>query len=441
MTELGIVTNRLGFVGIIALAACTGAPPPLECFDDEDCPPSNVCQQLTCVPGVQHQTGDAAQACPDADCGVDGSEPTPDAGARDAGFTALEVGVPDGDAGETTPLGRHNIVFVTSTGYPPGALGGLEGADAICRRHAEQEELPRPETYVALLSDRKRSARSKLAGSRGWVRTDGLAFADRLSDLISGRIWHPAALDERGMAPDVPMVPTGSSSELRLRGDASTCESWTSTTAGNVSPVGDSRDGAGFWLNDQTGPRGCDEPLALFCFGTGQTAPVAPPELPPDARIAFSTTERIGSGGGLASLDALCQRQADEAGLTGRTFVALTAPGPGLNVLSRFELEDGPWYRPDGVKVADGLLNLSNESLLAPVNTDAEGIYAFNRSILAGAFGTASAALHCGSWTSTLGQTRIGQSGSSTRFFRGNFTPCTSEFNLLCFEVASSTGT
>ncbi len=282
MTELGIVTNRLGLVGIIAIAACTSAPPPLECFDDEDCPPSNVCQQLTCVPGVQHQTGDAGQACPDAGCGVDGGEPTPDAGAPDAGFTTPDIGVVDHDAGE---------------------------------------------------------------------------------------------------------------------------------------------------------------PLALFCFGTGQTAPVAPPELPADARIAFSTTERIRSGGGLASLDALCQRQADEAGLMGRTFVALTAPGPGLNVLSRFELDDGPWYRPDGVKVADGLLNLASEPLLAPVNTDAAGVYAFNRSILAGAFGTASAALHCGSWTSTLGQTRIGQSGSSTRFFRGIFAPCTSELHLLCFEVASNTGT
>src|SRR5690606_37464596 len=86
------------------------------------------------------------------------------------------------------PTEKHNVVFVTSTQQAAGSLGGLEGADALCRARAEAGGLPRPESYVAWLSDDTVSAIDRLSGSRGWVRPDGRPFVDTLADLESGII-------------------------------------------------------------------------------------------------------------------------------------------------------------------------------------------------------------------------------------------------------------
>jgi len=75
-----------------------------------------------------------------------------------------------------------NFVFATSTSYPAD-FGGLAGADAICNQHAGDAGLPG--TYVAWLSTTTVDARDRLAGARGFVRPDGLPFADTVDDALT----------------------------------------------------------------------------------------------------------------------------------------------------------------------------------------------------------------------------------------------------------------
>lgn len=416
------------------VSACAGPPQKIDCIVDEDCGPDHVCRQFACV-APSGSVLDAAGCC-DADTGP--VEVPRDVGVQDAdvGLDGGTVGL-DGGTGLEALFERHNIVFVTSRGYQPGALGGLEAADAICRSHADAAGLPRPNSYVALLSDGQTSAISRLITSRGWIRVDGLPFADRPQDISAGKIWYPVALSEVGLEPAVPLVASGTNGDLSSRGGS--CQAWTSTSAGQVIPVGDSRDGTRFWLDYFEASLGerwtCDDFLGIYCFGTGMVEPLPPPQLPVGAKLAFQTMQTIASGGGIESFDALCQAEADDADLVGRTFISLTAPSTGRNVLSRLSTDDGPWYRRDGVKVAHDIRKIASDALIAPVNLDAQGENYQHRRILAGTIGTRNDALSCGNWMSSLGQTRIGKSGSSTRFFVGEFVPCSSSAHLLCFEV------
>src|SRR4051812_9068951 len=80
----------------------------------------------------------------------------------------------DGPSG-TTPdglAGPHlNVAFVTS-GVFSGNLGGVAGADAACTAAAQAGN--RSGTFVAFVSSTGENAIARLAGSRGWMRTDGV---------------------------------------------------------------------------------------------------------------------------------------------------------------------------------------------------------------------------------------------------------------------------
>ena len=86
----------------------------------------------------------------------------------------------NGDGGPSV-----NIAFVTSTSVQISTLGGHLGADALCAQRAEAGGLP-SNTYVAWLSTSTVDAKTRLAGARGWVRPDGLPFADTLESPRGG---------------------------------------------------------------------------------------------------------------------------------------------------------------------------------------------------------------------------------------------------------------
>src|SRR5262249_21678466 len=129
-------------------------------------------------------------------------------------------------------------------------LGGLAGADGLCATRAMAASLPG--TYRAWLSTSTVNAKDRLAGARGWVRTDGLPFADTIADIVSGKILYPIRLDERGA--DLPtalgqvFVATGTDPDGTLSTtQVGTCDDFT-TVNGSVA-VGDAAGGTAAWTS------------------------------------------------------------------------------------------------------------------------------------------------------------------------------------------------
>src|SRR5262249_45493760 len=75
----------------------------------------------------------------------------------------------------------HDLVFVTSAPLPSTA-SGLTGADQHCADRAAAGLLSG--TYVSLVSDGTTSVVSRLGAARGFIRLDGLAVADTVSQLV-----------------------------------------------------------------------------------------------------------------------------------------------------------------------------------------------------------------------------------------------------------------
>ena len=97
---------------------------------------------------------------------------------------------------------RH--VFATSQAFVAGALGGLSGADDICRRLAVSAGLS--SAYAAWLSDDTGSPVSRFPEDAGpYVLVDGTVdgtiVANNWTDLTSGKLRHPIDLNEMGGPP------------------------------------------------------------------------------------------------------------------------------------------------------------------------------------------------------------------------------------------------
>ncbi len=308
--------------------------------------------------GAEQDAGPGMDAG-DVDGGLDAGDEdasTPDAGAPDAGPS---------DAGPG-PLDIYNVVFVTSSAHSAGELGNLASADAICETRATEAGLPDPASYVAFLSITGASAITRLAGSRGWVRPDGLPVMDEPADLQAGEMFYPIAVTETGAQPTVTTVATGTRSDLSV---GATCGDYT-TLAGNVT-AGNAYDGTRYFTDRRFGfapfepATACNEPAAIYCFGTGRDVALAPPPPPPGAGGAHVSSAMPAVGPtGIAAMDAAC----------GAGYVAFLPDGANA-ALDRLGGFAGPWVRPDGVVVAENITQLAGERLLAPPLQTAIGLY------------------------------------------------------------------
>jgi hypothetical protein len=285
-----------------------------------------------------------------------------DRSATDAGADAgLDHSFGDGP--------RPNFIFVTSERFnttfrPP------EVADTKCNQAARAAGLPGD--FRAWLSTSSRDARDKLEGARGWIRTDGAPFADTVDDVVSGRIFNPPLLDERGHpVPTGPedLVATGTDYQGLNFADAN-CHDWqhdiASQAAGGYADATTDR-----WTYADL--EACGYPMRLYCFGVDQTFTVKPP--PATGRRAFLSDTGFLPEGGIAAADAHCAREAAEAGLSG-TFLALL-PAGGISAGARFSAAGSAvWYRLDGVPInAHGSHLFSGAPLLTPLNVTSKGRY------------------------------------------------------------------
>lgn len=162
--------------------------------------------------------------------------------------------------------------------------------------------------------------------------------------------------------------------------------------------------------------------LAFTGIVSSATTLAQPPSGPPSF---FITSVGSGDGadlGGLAGADAICQSQADAAGFE-RTFHAYLSTQGANAVNARDRIGEGPWFNPDGYRVAANVddLHSVNHRITAGTGLTANGDqipgngFAPNRhDILTGsqADGTAYPAgedMTCNNWTSNdNGKARVG---------------------------------
>ncbi|BDG08565.1 hypothetical protein AMPC_16780 [Anaeromyxobacter paludicola] len=286
-----------------------------------------------------------------------------------------------------------NYVFATSTDFLPNDVS-LTRADAECAARATAAGLPG--TYVAWMSTSTVAARDRLGSSQGWVRLDGLPFADSVASIIAGQQKYPVLFDENQRPLARPDVLTGTNMDGTLAAGYN-CGDWSNTTD-NVIMGKVTTGGRSF---SQEAYTACSSGLRyhVYCFGTDVTATLPPST--PQGRIAFvSNSELQGNASGLPEFDLLCEEEAIAAGLTG-SYKALVATST-ASAISRFDLTGAPWVRPDGVQVAATPSDLASGNLLAPLNLWADGSYrqpfrAWSGSAIPAAIG--SIATTCSDWT------------------------------------------
>ncbi len=391
----------------------------------------------TCVPLGGTSTSSMTSSAQSTSGGTDTTSMT---GGADSSSTTSTVAstssttIADTSSSETISetstggTGQPNLVFVTSNSVPVGSLGGIAGADAMCAARARDAGLPG--TYVAWLSDSDTNAVDRLAGARGWLRVDGLVFADRVEDIVEGNIFNPIYVDESGSPVDSNVV-TGTEPD----GTAApqTCADWTDESSAESFRRGESHHVHPDWTSRSNIV--CSQNARVYCFGIDENTPVPPPASQ-TGRIAFATAQVIASEGGLQAFDDACAEEAAGAGLPG-TYLAAVATSMS-SVALRFELGGEPWVNTLGqVVIADPAdLDAGLPVLGAAIRWDAEGNPAVDRvwtgAPTTGALGTQT----CGDWSPQPGGRAavIGAPTSIVEWFADGLDLCSLDFGVYCLQ-------
>ncbi len=355
------------------------------CTPGGGCDPGLSCEAMVCI-------GPGGSSGSSGTIGSDGSG------------TSTTVGPgtdSSSDGGSSTGAdGGPNLVFVTSTLHTGGSLGGVEGADAICQGRAEAAGLAG--SYRAWLSVLGNDARDRLAGARGWLRTDGKPFARDLQQVLAGEFFFPPVTDESGNEVPVPdYVWTGTTADgVAYDVDGtSLCSGWTEDLAEGFSGIGGLGAGAGWWTDYAFQP--CTATARLLCFGVDADSDITVETT--EGRRAFVSAQWLPATAGRDAADAACASEAGGAGLAG-TFLALVA-NTGESPGARMNTGGAPWVRADGMPIFhDG--DPLGLTMATPVMFDATGATTPLAISWAGSYGVgelATDADNCTNWTSASG--------------------------------------
>lgn len=168
------------------------------------------------------------------------------------------------DCSATPPQGK--IVFVTSAKYT-GNLGGVSGANNICRVHAKNAGLGG--TFKAWISDRNSSPIKTFTHSNiPYILTDGTQIAANWQGLIDESLDVKIDVDEnRRKVLNNPGIWTGTkengSMENARRGSPN-CSDWTDASGGVQGWHGCTSTNASGWST--CGTNWCNQTYALYCF-------------------------------------------------------------------------------------------------------------------------------------------------------------------------------
>ena len=282
---------RLGFALALSLALMEGCsdPTPAPCVDDEDCNDGDACTIDYCFGAVvsmrycKHDVINCRTTLPapyDSECAraeyeVCDPEAPEDQVCGDIrymnggeycddGFLCL-FGWRQCVSGECVCAlndCRDYEIFVTET-VQDAALGGIEGADALCASQAAAAGLKGD--FAAWLSTSTTAVAERvLHSSCNYTLVDSTWVAYDWEDLTDGDIWVPINLDANGVIQDGDVwtgtEPDGSSYE---GGD---CSGFTSASSELVSLAGSTESNDASWTAEQT--QACSTPLRLYCVQT-----------------------------------------------------------------------------------------------------------------------------------------------------------------------------
>jgi len=326
-----------------------------------------------------------------------------------------------------------NVVFVTSTTHS-GNLGGVSGADAICQARAAAAGLAG--TFVAYLTSGSTGAYQRVSGGAGWVRTDGRPVTSDHTSMLNGFMYHPIRLDEFGNDIGAQPVMTGGSGDgLDWSND---CNGWSSNSALESRYLGYS-DAVGDDAFSSAAEMGCGGLARIYCFQSDRYAYVTA-EPVETYRLAFRSSTTVAADAGLVAADALCQSDADAAGLSG-SFRALLATD-GASAASRFDSTGAPWARRDGTALAStasGLLSDAfwDSAVIETAAASQTSLFGYNIWTGAASLTTAgTAATTCNNWSSTAGTSTSGRL-SRTRvvsLLTDATSSCSVARHVLCLE-------
>lgn len=326
-----------------------------------------------------------------------------------------------------------NRVFVTSSTYGVAQLGGNgANADGLCQTAASNAGFPSPSGYKAWLSTSAQSALSKLGSARGWVRVDGLPFADTLADVTGSRVQYPPVIDETGKLNLRPAW-TGTTASGTLA--SSNCSDWSVSMGTGYGVSGDSYGGNGKWTYAVSQP--CNNTTGLLCFGTASTAGASVTvNIAGTPRRAFTSFGTMMGGGGIASADAACAHDAMMAGLPGSFIAYLETQAPGGGLM-RFDTTLGPWALPDGRLLSLTAPTFRRDAILVPVERYADGSavnpYSATGPLLdwVGAPPQGGNSNSCSDWTSTAGNGEVAPANELPTPYSD---PCSNTAHLLCMQ-------
>jgi len=330
----------------------------------------------------------------------------------------------DADRGLTVSFASSsnvpNLVFRTQQSFTLAQLGAdAANADALCRAAASDAGLPHPNDFIALIARGTTSLSQLLAGSRGWVRVDGLPFAD---DLAGADTLYPPAVTDEGII-DHNAAWTGYRSDGQV-GD--TCGGWVDSN-GMVdigSPIGSSQ----WWLHITT-DRYCGLDHPLYCAQRRSDQPLVYRlgASGPSPRAAFVSVGTIASDAGVDAADRVCATEAQQAARSQpfRAFLATDAQ----SALSRFDTRRGPWQRTSGgvlLSASSATFDpLSLTGMLAPIERTATGQMVDWITIWIGAPGSS-----CAGWSSRSGTAAT----AFSTFLERSGAGCGGAAHVLCLE-------
>jgi len=149
-----------------------------------------------------------------------------------------------GGGGEPLPENQGPMsFFITSRNLGGGNLGGLDGADALCRSLAQAagSQLTEWRAYLSASADTGPVHAKDRIGTGPWFNVKGVQVAANVADLHgdNNRLGPNTSLTEKGESLGRPHdILTGSNPDGTLAGADATCANWTSTSSNAQAMLG-----------------------------------------------------------------------------------------------------------------------------------------------------------------------------------------------------------
>ena len=226
---------------------------------------SNPCQHGgTCADATNAFSCTCASGWTDSTCGTDINECATSTGGCGPCRTCINT------AGSFSCTIDCNIVFVSSTTYTGGGLGGTAGADAKCLALAEAATTfnLRGRSWTSWTCGASDPVGGRINHGSGYYLTNGFLFANAYSTMTSGggaNTFSNIGWDENGVdrTSGVTSVWTGCNTSGNT--GLTHCLSWSDATSSNTGRVGlDTSGGGGLWTN--SGSSTCDNLSRIYCF-------------------------------------------------------------------------------------------------------------------------------------------------------------------------------